>query len=115
MKAAYNAESVTRGRGRGRDQLSNWLAKGNSLEAAPALAAPMHMQRSEGLRVLLVEDTSIYERLMNGALVQMGCDVTTVAHGGHALNFLKTQPFDICFVDLCTVSCFTSTSISFTS
>jgi CheY-like chemotaxis protein len=100
------SESESVARGRGRDQLSNWLAKGNSLEAAPALAAPMHMHRSEGLRVLLVEDTSIYERLMNGALVQMCCDVTTVAHGGHALNFLKTQPFDICFIDLCTVSCF---------
>eukprot|EP00596_Hydrurales_sp_CCMP1899_P000328 CAMPEP_0119047644 /NCGR_PEP_ID=MMETSP1177-20130426/54324_1 /TAXON_ID=2985 /ORGANISM="Ochromonas sp, Strain CCMP1899" /LENGTH=933 /DNA_ID=CAMNT_0007022477 /DNA_START=162 /DNA_END=2960 /DNA_ORIENTATION=- len=51
------------------------------------------------LRILLVDDTLSVQKLMGRWLKNQGCEVTYALNGKIGLHLLKTQQFDICFMD----------------
>ncbi|KAJ5055634.1 Pyoverdine/dityrosine biosynthesis protein-domain-containing protein [Bipolaris maydis] len=55
---------------------------------------------SRQLRVLLVEDNLINQRVLGKQLKKAGCDVTVANHGLEALDSLDRQTFDIVLMDL---------------
>ncbi|EUC31350.1 hypothetical protein COCCADRAFT_6749 [Bipolaris zeicola 26-R-13] len=55
---------------------------------------------SRQLRVLLVEDNIINQRVLGKQLKKAGCDVTVANHGLEALDSLDRQTFDIVLMDL---------------
>jgi PAS domain S-box-containing protein len=53
----------------------------------------------KNIRVLLVEDNLMNQKVTHRLLQQMGCIVTMADNGAIALNILKKQSFDIIFMD----------------
>ncbi|MGF6558162.1 signal transduction histidine kinase/CheY-like chemotaxis protein [Pseudomonas sp. S30_BP2TU TE3576] len=50
-------------------------------------------------RVLLVEDNPVNQLVAKGMLGKLGCEVTTAAHGGEALDQLEQREFDLVLMD----------------
>nr|WP_276310370.1 response regulator [Pseudomonas laurylsulfativorans] len=50
-------------------------------------------------RVLLVEDNPVNQLVAKGMLGKLGCEVTTAAHGGEALDQLEQRDFDLVLMD----------------
>ena len=63
-----------------------------SVEAAPAVAP--------GLRVLLVEDNVVNQRIVSRMLVGLGCDVEVAGDGHVALAALARRRFDVVLMDV---------------
>ncbi|XOV70592.1 MAG: response regulator [Verrucomicrobiota bacterium] len=70
-------------------------------------AASMHEEqvdegkrlKSSSLRVLVVEDDSINQKLLQIYLRKAGCDATVVPEGESALQQLESHPFDVVLMD----------------
>jgi two-component system sensor histidine kinase/response regulator len=82
-----------------------------ALGAKPtAVAAPRTSRASAGtlamiagsacVRVLLVEDNIVNQRVAAGLLTRRGHDVTIAQHGGEALTRLEQESFDVVLMDL---------------
>lgn len=80
------------------------------MPAAPALPASGPIAREPGrttppslairpLRVLVAEDNTINQRLITGALSQLGHTGTLVGNGEQALRAMSTQRFDLVLMD----------------
>lgn len=54
----------------------------------------------DGLRLLAVEDHGISRVLLQAMLAPLGVDATVVADGRSALRAMRTEVFDVIFVDL---------------
>jgi signal transduction histidine kinase len=63
----------------------------NEIEIAPATA---------GLRVVVIDDNADVLELTTIALESEGCQVMTADNGLTGLELLRTQPFDVAFVDI---------------
>ncbi len=54
----------------------------------------------KNLRVLLVEDNSLNQKLMSINLTKLHCFVKTASNGLEGLQFFKNQKFDVILMDL---------------
>ncbi|TFH03037.1 MAG: response regulator [Calditrichales bacterium] len=52
------------------------------------------------LKILVVDDDPSMIKLISFYLSTQNCDITSVTRGAEALNILKTQGFDIIFIDV---------------
>ncbi|MDG1889684.1 MAG: ATP-binding protein [Verrucomicrobiota bacterium] len=52
-----------------------------------------------GLRVLLVEDNTVNQKLANKILTRMGCVVDLACNGRKAVSMAEKQPYDVIFMD----------------
>ncbi len=52
------------------------------------------------LRVLVVDDDHIFLRLMDGFLSTLHCRMAFCENGRQAVALLRTEVFDICFMDI---------------
>ncbi|MBP1851345.1 ATP-binding protein [Rhizobium halophytocola] len=70
--------------------------------AEPDLRAKVCELRTElpTLRILLVEDNLVNQRVATGFLKRLGQHVTVAEHGQHALEILATESFDVIFMDM---------------
>jgi CheY-like chemotaxis protein len=53
----------------------------------------------EGLKVLLVEDNAVNQKVAKSLLVRMGCGVDTASNGIEAIATLQQKAFDVVFMD----------------
>jgi len=53
----------------------------------------------DGLRVLLVEDNLVNQKVAGALLKKLGCISSIALHGEEALNKLRSEPFDIVLMD----------------
>jgi CheY-like chemotaxis protein len=67
--------------------------------AQPALAAPLAVD-VQGLRVLVVEDHPINQKLVGVLLGRMGCHITYSENGQLALERLQQEAFDLILMDV---------------
>ena len=74
------------------------LLHGGVRPVQPAQAP--HMQRFDGLRVLLVEDNELNQEVAASIIRKRGAIVTIAAHGGEAVELVKSQEFDLVLMDL---------------
>ena len=76
-------------------------ARSESQEAEEsAESAPSRIVGHSSVRVLLVEDNPVNQRMASAILQKYGCDVTIAANGRLAINALESVPFDLVFMDL---------------
>jgi PAS domain S-box-containing protein len=73
--------------------------------SAPAVAAPEPTpvapdQPARDLRILLVEDNKLNQRVATGMLAKLGCKADTAETGPDALKQLGVKQFDLVFMDL---------------
>ena len=61
---------------------------------------PIPLPTSKGLRLLLVEDNLVNQRLAARVLQKMGHSVTVAMNGKHALAALEQHSFDLIFMDV---------------
>ncbi len=64
------------------------------------MIAPFDDLQPEGLRVLVVEDGPVYQRLALGLLTKQGYDVTLTCNGQQAVDLLKHEDFDVILMDV---------------
>ena len=62
-------------------------------------AARVDDQRFDGLRVLLVEDNEVNQRVARKMIESFGCGVGVAKHGLDAIQRLREQDFDLIFMD----------------
>ncbi|HTZ75295.1 MAG TPA: response regulator [Candidatus Aquilonibacter sp.] len=75
--------------------------KGRGEGAAPEkLTTKEAPQALAGLRVLLVEDNAVNQRLAQKLLEKRGCQVTTANNGLAALSLLESHPFQLVLMDV---------------
>ncbi|MEY4753264.1 MAG: hypothetical protein RJA44_939 [Pseudomonadota bacterium] len=83
--------------------LQRLLAPDSAL-AAPAAPAATRLDaglaRRLPLRILVVEDSQINQKLAIGILARLGYHATVAGDGLEALELLRRQPFDLVFMDL---------------
>ncbi len=68
------------------------------VEKSPAPRA--EMEKARGLRLLLVEDNRVNQKLATRLLEKMGHQVTLAINGGEALELLKPNSFDLILMDI---------------
>lgn len=71
----------------------------NSKAVIPEILKKVEKKPIVKLRILLVDDTLSVQKLMGRWLKNQGCEVTYAQNGKIGLYLLKTQQFDICFMD----------------
>jgi len=54
----------------------------------------------KGLRILVVEDTLLNQRLIQAIFAKLGCDVDLANNGKEALNKIEAREYDVCLMDL---------------
>jgi signal transduction histidine kinase/DNA-binding response OmpR family regulator len=54
---------------------------------------------ANGRQILLVEDNKVNLEIISEMLSQLGCSVTTAVNGRQALEKIRSQPFDMVFMD----------------
>lgn len=59
-----------------------------------------HLSLPKELKILLVEDNLINQKLACGLLTNLGFEVTLANHGGEAVALLKEKTFDLIFMDI---------------
>ena len=64
-----------------------------------AVQAP-HVQRFDGLHVLLVEDNELNQEVAASIIRKRGATLTIASHGGEAVALVKGQEFDLVLMDL---------------
>lgn len=55
---------------------------------------------TDDIRILIVEDNQINQRLAQALLQKLGYDPDVVTNGNEALKLLETQPYDLVFMDV---------------
>jgi DNA-binding NtrC family response regulator len=83
---------------RQREAESGWRQESAELDAPPQLEA--WMQRSNRVRVLVVDDEPSICKALEIALSRSGYDVMTVESGETATTLLRAEHFDVMVVDL---------------
>jgi signal transduction histidine kinase/DNA-binding NarL/FixJ family response regulator/HPt (histidine-containing phosphotransfer) domain-containing protein len=81
----------------------SFTIQAGAVEAAnPAAesAPPVANVRFSGLRVLLVEDNELNQKMVEAFLQKRGAVVTTASHGGEAVDAARHQTFDVILMDL---------------
>ena len=68
--------------------------------ASAADAAALGEVDPAALRILLVEDNQLNQRVALGMLAKLGCSADTAADGKTALDLLAEKPYDLVFMDL---------------
>jgi signal transduction histidine kinase/CheY-like chemotaxis protein len=97
-KPVYSADLLTAiERVLGAQPSAHAVANGSATVSAGKLAMTAGGVR---VRVLLVEDNVVNQRVASGLLTRRGHDVTIAEHGGVALALLEQRPFDIVLMDL---------------
>jgi hypothetical protein len=76
----------------------------NSKAVNPEILKKVEKKPIVKLRILLVDDTLSVQKLMGRWLKNQGCEVMFAQNGKIGLHLLKTQQFDICFMDFLMVS-----------
>ncbi len=86
-----------------REKLLRALTQSFHLEASEGEAVEKIdaalVSRSEGRRILLVEDNAVNQMVARGMLTKLGYIVTSVANGKEALGVLEEKPFDLILMD----------------
>jgi CheY-like chemotaxis protein len=80
------------------------IRRGQATRARQPVAAQRpeserNSRRFDGLRVLLVEDNLVNQRLATRLLERLGCKVVLAENGRDAITFAFHQPFDLCLMD----------------
>ena len=57
-------------------------------------------EQAAPIRVLVVDDDHVFLRLMDGVLSKLPCAPVFCENGQQAIDLLRKQPFDICFMDI---------------
>jgi signal transduction histidine kinase/ActR/RegA family two-component response regulator len=70
-----------------------------AVTASPALVAPQ-AQDVQGLRVLVVEDHPINQKLVGVLLGRMGCHISYSENGQLAVERVQQEPFDLILMDV---------------
>ncbi len=74
-----------------------------ALQAVPSPNVPLAEGAAqttfEGLKVLLVEDNAVNQKVAKSLLVRMGCGVDTASNGIEAIATLQQKAFDVVFMD----------------
>lgn len=74
-----------------------------ALQAVPSPNVPLAEGAAqttfEGLKVLLVEDNAVNQKVAKSLLVRMGCMVDTASNGIEAIATLQQKAFDVVFMD----------------
>jgi DNA-binding response OmpR family regulator len=83
---------------REREAESGWRQESAELDAPPQLEA--WMQRSNRVRVLVVDDEPSICKALEIALSRSGYDVMTVESGETATTLLRAEHFDVMVLDL---------------
>ncbi|NCA86810.1 MAG: response regulator [Clostridia bacterium] len=78
----------------------NELTDTSGLIKAKPVSTISEYRIPKGLAVLLVEDNLINQKLANGLLSNLGCNVTVANHGGEAVEILKQKNYDLIFMDI---------------
>jgi signal transduction histidine kinase/CheY-like chemotaxis protein len=68
--------------------------------AADVAQRPANRQMSPGLRVLVVEDNEVNQKLLVSLLEKSGCRVDVAANGLEAVAALKLLPYDLVLMDV---------------
>jgi two-component system capsular synthesis sensor histidine kinase RcsC len=74
------------------------MAQDGAEPGAPGVAGGA--SRPLELRVLVVEDNAINQRILREQLEHLGCAVTLASQGDEALRQWRAQPFDLVLTDL---------------
>jgi len=69
------------------------------VRAAPEPVEVASSELRPGLRVLLVEDNLVNQKVAGVLLKKMGCQVGLAAHGEEALSSLRAESFDVILMD----------------
>lgn len=72
---------------------------GHRVPAALAGLAPDPGEKFSGVRVLLVEDNSVNQKVGARLLEKLGCHVDIAVNGNEALRLARRTPYDIVFMD----------------
>jgi PAS domain S-box-containing protein len=72
---------------------------GAAPSVSPPVPPPAAPERFEGLRVLLVEDNSVNQKVGARLLEKLGCRVDVASNGLEALTLAARLPYDIVFMD----------------
>jgi DNA-binding response OmpR family regulator len=83
---------------RDREAVSGWRSESAELDAPPQVEA--WMQRSNRVRVLVVDDEPSICKALEIALSRSGYDVMTVESGETATTLLRAEHFDVMLLDL---------------
>ncbi|ETR74450.1 MAG: Multi-sensor hybrid histidine kinase [Candidatus Magnetoglobus multicellularis str. Araruama] len=63
-------------------------------------ATPVQQEKKyKHVKILLVEDNLMNQKVTHGLLTQMGCDVTVAENGQIAIHLIDKQSFDLIFMD----------------
>lgn len=81
-------------------RILNELTDSNGTAKAKPTNPVEHLNLPKGLKILLVEDNLINQKLACGLLANLGYDVTLAKHGGEAVVILKEKTFDLIFMDI---------------
>lgn len=73
---------------------------GTSNSAAPKVVARSATRAGRSLRVLVVEDNYINQKVASGYLQKEGCRVDIASDGLEALAAVRARPYDIIFMDV---------------
>ena len=61
---------------------------------------PSTLRRQAPLRILVVEDAVVHQKLASNLLARQGHSVTVTENGQQALDVLESQPFDLVLMDV---------------
>ncbi len=61
---------------------------------------PSTLRRRAALRILVVEDAVVHQKLAMKLLASLGHSVTVTENGQQALDALESQPFDLVLMDV---------------
>ena len=86
------------------------VSDGNTGFELPVFVPTLAPILPKRLRVLVVEDAVSIQKIFGRWLTNQGCEVVIAQNGLVGLEFMKTQQFDICFMDFLMVRQFTLTS-----
>lgn len=85
------------------DTLVGILGRGEAKAAKPAVAAPQfdgEMGKRSPLRILLVEDNIVNQKLALRLLERLGYRADVAANGVEAIRAVERQPYDLVFMDV---------------
>ena len=82
-----------------REQEAAAVRVGRHVEKAPGASSPKGDGPFAGVRVLVVEDNVVNQKVACLALTKLGCRVDSAANGQEGVEMIRTIPYDIVFMD----------------
>lgn len=83
-----------------RETLTHFFGTDAHAEESPLLTRHHLLEHRQRLRILLVEDNPIAQKLASSLLREWGHDVSIVNDGQMAVELYRTEPFHLIFMDL---------------